>query len=93
MGCGVLSDGSIFYTYNGRYLGSSINNPEDPKIHSSSQVFSTLFVDGFCAHLKVYYDRPSFVFNPQPFQVSLLLPCLFHCLSCFVHLIIFENER
>jgi SPRY domain len=75
VGCGVLSDGTVYFTLNGIYLGSS---HADPKVPSESNVFATLSVVGFNAHLKFIFDRASIAFNPaKTFEVGTINLLLF----------------
>jgi len=66
----VLADGTVFFTLNGVYLGI---NSEDPKIPLNAQVFSTVYVAGYSAHLRFIFDQQSFMFTPsKSFEVYFL---------------------
>lgn len=63
VGCGVLGDGSVFFTLNGVYFAAP---PEDPKVTAGTW-YSSIYIVGGDAHLQFYYD--SFMFTPSEFNV------------------------
>jgi hypothetical protein len=64
-----MSDGAVYFTLNGIWLGCPPNNE---KIAHNSQVYSVVTAVGFDAHIKFFFDPSSFLFIPaEPeFKVS-----------------------
>lgn len=65
VGCGVLSDGTVYFTLNGLYLGFPQSGPDAPKIAMGSTVCSIVTATGWDAHLKFHFDPDSFIFCPD----------------------------
>jgi len=79
IGCGVFSDGTVFFTINGQFIGPF--PPEEPRVPMQARVFSTVSVCGFDAHVKFYFDIASFMFCPtssfEPVNFFKNLPLLY----------------
>ena len=84
IGCGVMSDGSVYFTLNGLWLGCS--SEEVPKIAQGSLVCSIVVATGFDAHIKFIYESSLFMFAPdeEKFEVcfALLFSLLFSKAKC-----------
>jgi hypothetical protein len=64
-----MSDGAVYFTLNGIWLGCPQNDL--PKIVQGSPVCSIITLNGFDAHIKFIFEPNSFMFVPevQEFEV------------------------
>jgi hypothetical protein len=71
VGCGVMSDGTVYFTLNGMWLGCPQEELHAPKIAPRSKVFSIVTTTGFDGHVKFFFEPSSFMFIPSEpeFQV------------------------
>jgi len=63
VGCGVLSDGTVYFTINGIFLGLPAS--AETKIPHFSNVYTTVSVMGNDARVRFVYNPSSFVYQPK----------------------------
>jgi hypothetical protein len=61
VGCGVLTDGTVYFTLNGIFLGF----PGAPKVDIDSAVSSVVTATGYDAHVRFIFNQDLFMFDPE----------------------------
>lgn len=67
----MLSNGKVYFTLNGLYLGFSVGAKiEPPSIEYNTQVWSIVTATGWDGHVKFYFENFKFVPDDRKFEVT-----------------------